>query len=221
VADPAAALAEGRVEVDGAVVTNPSSLVLSDARVVIRPPKRARGADKLGPALDTLGVDVAGLVVLDVGACTGGVTQAVLDRGASRVFAVDVGFGQLLGSLRQDPRVVNLERTNADQITPSLLGQPVDLIVVDVTYVRLGTIITELTANLAPGPGTRLVGLVKPMFELERGELPVSADELARAGERAADDARAAGWEVTALIPSAVRGAKGAVELFLCCRRPA
>src|SRR5581483_8469741 len=116
-------------------------------------------------------------------------TQALLDRGATRVFAVDVGFGQLLGSLRQDPRVVNLERTNAAEVTSALLGEPVDLIVADVTYVRLGLIVAQLTANLNPSPGTELVGLVKPMFELERGELPTDPDDIAEAGRRGAEAA--------------------------------
>ncbi|HVA43497.1 MAG TPA: SAM-dependent methyltransferase [Acidimicrobiales bacterium] len=217
--DPAAAVAEGRVLVDGAVVTNPSSQVRADARVVVQEARFPRGVEKLGRALDGLGVEVAGRTVLDVGACTGGFTQAVLDRGATNVFAVDVGFGQLLGSLRQDPRVVNLERTNASEVTPALLGQQVDLIVIDVTYVRLGTIISELSANLSPAAGTDLVGLVKPMFELERGELPVDPADLVEAGRRAAADADAAGWDVLSVTESAVRGSQGAVELFLRARR--
>jgi len=219
VTDPAVAVAEGRVLVDGAVVTNPSSQVRADARVVVQEARVPRGVEKLGRALDGLGVSVAGRTVLDVGACTGGFTQAVLDRGATKVFAVDVGFGQLLGSLRQNPRVVNLERTNASEVTPALLGQPVDLIVIDVTYVRLGTIISELSGNLNPAPGTELVGLVKPMFELERGEMPEDPADLAEAGRRAAADAEAAGWGVLSVTESAVRGSQGAVELFLRARR--
>lgn len=219
VLDAAEAVSEGRVLVDGAVVTNPGSLVRADARIVVQEPKRPRGVEKLGRALDSLGVRVSGRRVLDVGACTGGFTQAALDRGAERVYAVDVGFGQLLGSLRIDPRVVNLERTNASEVVPDLLDGPVDLIVVDVTYVRLGLIINELTANLSPPPGTELVGLVKPMFELERGELPTEPADIEEAGRRAAADANAAGWEILSVTESAVRGSQGAVELFLHARR--
>jgi 23S rRNA (cytidine1920-2'-O)/16S rRNA (cytidine1409-2'-O)-methyltransferase len=218
--DPLEALAEGRVLVDGAVVTNPASSVRSDARVVVQDPKRPRGVDKLGHVLGALGLELTGRTVLDVGACTGGFTKAVLERGATRVFAVDVGHGQLLGSLRQDPRVVNLERTNASQVDGALLGGAVDLIVIDVTYVRLGTIIGQLTANLAPPPGTELVGLVKPMFELERGELPTEPADIEEAGRRAGTDAEAAGWKVVAVLPSAVPGSGGAAELFLYCRMP-
>ena len=220
VEDAERAVAEGRVEVDGAVVTNPRSRVRADARVVVREARSAKGIDKLGLALDRLGVPVSGRVALDVGACTGGFTQALLDRGAARVFAVDVGFGQLLGSLRQDPRVVNLERTNASEVTPELLGQAVDLIVADVTYVRLGLIVGQLTANLRPLPGVELLGLVKPMFELERGELPTDPVDLDAAGQRAADAAEAAGWEVLSVTRSQLLGNQGAVELFLHARRP-
>ena len=216
---PDDAVAEGRVLVDGSVVTNPRSRVRADARVVVQEPRALRGVEKLGRALDRLGLSVEGRSALDLGACTGGFTQALLDRGAARVFAVDVGFGQLLGSLRQDQRVLNLERTNAGAVTPAMLGQVVDLIVADVTYVRLGTVITEVTRNLDPPAGTDLVGLVKPMFELERGELPTDPDDLAEAGRRAAADADAAGWEVLSVSRSDVAGANGAVELFLWARR--
>lgn len=217
--DAEQAVAEGRVQVDGAVVTNPRSRVRADARVVVREARAAKGIDKLGLALDRLGVRVAGRRALDVGACTGGFTQALLDRGASRVFAVDVGFGQLLGSLRQDPRVVNLERTNASQVTPELLGEPVDLIVADVTYVRLGLIVAQLTAHLSPRPGTELVGLIKPMFELERGELPTDPADIDEAGRRAAASAEEAGWEVLSVSRSQLLGNQGAVELFLHARK--
>lgn len=220
VEDAEQAVVEGRVQVDGAVVTNPRSRVRADARVVVREARAAKGIDKLGLALDRLGVRVTGRVALDVGACTGGFTQALLDRGASRVFAVDVGFGQLLGSLRQDPRVVNLERTNAAEVTADLLGETVELIVADVTYVRLGLIVGQLTENLNPPPGTELVGLVKPMFELERGVLPTDPDDIAEAGRRAAGSAEKAGWEVLSVTRSQLLGNQGAVELFLHARRP-
>jgi 23S rRNA (cytidine1920-2'-O)/16S rRNA (cytidine1409-2'-O)-methyltransferase len=219
VGDAEQAVAEGRVQVDGAVVTNPRSRVRADARVVVRETRVAKGIDKLGLALDRLGIPISGRVALDVGACTGGFTQALLDRGATRVFAVDVGFGQLLGSLRQDPRVVNLERTNAAEVTPDLLGEAVDLIVADVTYVRLGLIVGQLTDNLDLAPGTELVGLVKPMFELERGELPTESDDIAEAGRRAAVSAESAGWEVLSVTRSQLLGNQGAVELFLHARR--
>lgn len=213
VPDPAAALAEHRVLVDGAVVTNPGSQVLPSARIVVRPPARPRGTAKLGAALDRFGVDPTGRVGLDLGACTGGFTQALLDRGATRVYAVDVGYGQLLGSLRQDPRVVSLERTNVADVTPELLGQRPGVVVVDVTKLSLREVGRQLAAHDVPAPGTELVGLVKPMFELGTGELPVG-DELARALRLATDGLADAGWEILATMESPMRGHRGAVEFF-------
>ncbi len=219
VEDPTGALAENRVLVDGAIVTNPRSQVLPTARIVVRPRNEPRGIRKLAPALDAFDVDVDGAVGLDLGACTGGFTQVLLDRGASRVFAVDVGYGQLLGSLRQDPRVVNLERTNIAAVTPELLGQRPDVVVCDVTKLALRDVVRQLVDNDVPQLGTRLVGLVKPMFELGTGELP-EGPELARALAVARDGVAAAGWVDLASIPSAIRGHRGAVEYFVHARWP-
>jgi 23S rRNA (cytidine1920-2'-O)/16S rRNA (cytidine1409-2'-O)-methyltransferase len=219
--DPLAAIAERRVMVDGAVVTNPRSLVRADARIVVRPRKAPQGVRKLSYALDRFGVEVGGKVCLDLGASTGGFTLALLERGARLVFAVDVGFGQLLGSLQQDPRVVSLERTNVADVTSHLLGTVPDLIVVDVTKLKLRDVGAQLVANRVPGPGTELVGLVKPMFELARGELPTSREELEEACAQAAAGLAASGWSVLGTIESIVRGHRGAVEFFVHARWPA
>ncbi len=174
VADPELALEEQRVLVDGVIVTNPESQVLPDARIVVKAPTTLQGVRKLTPALDHFEIDPANAVAVDLGACTGGFTQALLNRGAARVFAVDVGYGQLLGSLRQDDRVVSLERTNVAAVTPDLLGgiHPT-IIVCDVTKLALREVGRQLADNRVPGPGTDFVGLVKPMFELATGSLPV------------------------------------------------
>ncbi|MDH4074749.1 MAG: 16S/23S rRNA (cytidine-2'-O)-methyltransferase [Acidimicrobiia bacterium] len=219
VEDPEGALADQRVLVDGAVVTNPASQVLPSARVVVKPPRRPRGAQKLGAALDRFGVAVAGRVGLDLGACTGGFTQALLDRGAARVFAVDVGFGQLLGSLRQDPRVVSLERTNVADVTPGLLGTLPGVVVVDVTKLSLREVVRQLADHEVPGSGTELVGLVKPLFELGIGELP-EGEELARALRLAEAGLVDAGWEHLGSMESPMRGHRGAVEFFVHARWP-
>ena len=217
--DPEDALADHRVTVDGAIVTNPNSQVLPTARVVVKPPSELRGVRKLEPALDAFGIDATGLVALDLGACTGGFTQVLLTRGAVKVFAVDVGYGQLLGSLRQDDRVVNLERTNIADVTPDLLGTRPDLIVCDVTKLALREVAKQLVANDVPAPGCRLVGLVKPMFELGTGELPVG-DELQRALALARDGVEALGWTDLATIDSPITGHRGAIEFFLHARWP-
>ncbi len=217
--DPELALAENRVLVDGAVVTNPNSQVLPSARVVVRPRAELQGVRKLGPALDAFAVDVEGRIGLDLGACTGGFTRVLLRRGATRVFAVDVGHGQLLGSLRQDPRVVNLERTNIAAVTPHLLGCRPDVIVCDITKLALRQVARQLVDNDVPAPGTRLVGLVKPMFELGTGELP-TGDELDRALALAADGIAELGWVDVATIDSPVTGHRGAIEFFVHGRWP-
>lgn len=212
--DPDAALAENRVLVDGAIVTNPESQVLPSARIVVKPRTELRGVRKLGPALDAFEVDASGLTAVDLGACTGGFTQVLLDRGAVRVFAVDVGYGQLLGSLRQDERVVNLERTNIAAVTPELLGGRPDLIVCDITKLSLREVAKQLVDNDVPAAGTRLVGLVKPMFELGTGELP-EGDELQRALDLAIAGIESLGWTDVAAIDSSITGHRGAVEFFI------
>jgi 23S rRNA (cytidine1920-2'-O)/16S rRNA (cytidine1409-2'-O)-methyltransferase len=219
--DPATAIAEGRVRVDGAVISNPRSLVRADASVVTEPPRVLQGVRKLGAALDRFAVDPAGRVALDVGASTGGFTTALLDRRARLVYAVDVGYGQLLGSLRQDPRVRTLERTNVADLRPALLDEPPDLFTVDVSKLSLAAAIAQLTANLAPAPGAELVGLVKPMFELRTAELPTTEEDFAAAVDHAATAAAEHGWQVLGSMRSPVAGHRGAVEHFLHARRTA
>jgi 23S rRNA (cytidine1920-2'-O)/16S rRNA (cytidine1409-2'-O)-methyltransferase len=213
--DPEDAVLAGLVEVDGAVVLNPRSQVRSDARIIVREPKEPRGVRKLGFALDAWSVEVAGKACLDLGACTGGFTTALLDRGARVVYAVDVGHGQLLGSLRQDPRVVNLERTNLSEVTPARVPEPVELLVADITNLALGQAVAQVTAALSLPDGAELVALVKPMFELGWGELPTSADDLADALGGARAGVEGAGWRVLGDVESPMRGSGGAVEFFL------
>jgi 23S rRNA (cytidine1920-2'-O)/16S rRNA (cytidine1409-2'-O)-methyltransferase len=216
--DPAAALADHRVLVDGVVVTNPNSQVRPDASVVVKRPKAPKGIDKLGYALDTFGVATEGVAGLDLGACTGGFTLALLERGARHVHAVDVGFGQLLGRLQQDERVTSLERTNVADVTPELLGGHPDVIVVDVTKLTLRDVAAQVTANEVPHAGTELVGLVKPMFELGWGELPTTEADLAESVRLARDGIAQVGWTVIDVIESAVRGSHGAIEYFIRAR---
>ena len=204
--------------VDGVVVTNPDSSVRSDARIVVKQPKAPKGITKLGYALDTFDVTVAGVTALDLGACTGGFTMALLDRGAAHVHAVDIGFGQLLGALAQDPRVTNLERTNISDVTPVLLGGRPDLVVVDVTKVTLGDIGAQLVANDVPRAGTEMVGLVKPIFELGWGESPTEPEDLALATRSAAAGLASHGWGELGLIESSVRGSHGAIEFLIHAR---
>ena len=137
IADVRAAIEEGRVTVGGAPVTNPNARVRADAPVVVRGASTLRGEAKLAAALDAFDARVRGRVALDVGAAAGGFTRVLLTRGADRVFAVDAGHGQLRGELRQDPRVVNLERTNVAKLTRELVPDPIGIVTVDLSYLAI------------------------------------------------------------------------------------
>ena len=216
--DPVALIEAGRVLVDGAVVSNPASMVSPGSAIVVDDPEPLRGTLKLGPALDRFGVDVAGRVCLDAGASAGGFTSTLLDRGARRVYAVDVGYGQLLGSLRQDERVVSLERTNVADLDGALVPDPVDVVTLDLGYLSLAEGVPQLN-GLAFAPGADLVALVKPMFELRLGAPPEDRPTLDDALARATDGVERAGWRVVGSMDSPVRGGGGAAELFLHARR--
>lgn len=136
--------------------------------VAQREPYVSRGGRKLAAALDAFGIDPAGLTCLDVGASTGGFTDVLLQRGARRVYAVDVGRGQLAEPLRRDPRVVSMERTNARALDASTLPEPIELAVIDVSFISLELVLGPVAATLRPGGGP-IVALVKPQFEAGRG----------------------------------------------------
>lgn len=156
----------GDVRVDGAVVTKPAQLVPEDAEVEVGPgslPYVSRGGLKLQHALDTFGIDVRGLVAIDVGASTGGFTDCLLQRGAARVYAIDVGYGQLAWKLRQDPRVVVLERTNIRYLERLPDGALADLATVDVSFISLTKVLPAVLRLLKPDGF--IIALVKPQFE--------------------------------------------------------
>ncbi len=218
-----ALLMAGRVRVgagDGARTDRkPGDLVGADTPVEVAAPLPyvSRGGEKLAAALDAFGVDPAGLVCLDVGASTGGFTDALLQRGALRVHAIDVGRGQLAEALRRDPRVVSRERTNARELTPAMLGEPVAVAVVDVSFISLGLVLPPIAACLAPGGA--VVALVKPQFEAGRGRAPggvvrdpaVHREVLATALAQA----RAARLVPVGLADSPLLGPAGNREFFL------
>jgi 23S rRNA (cytidine1920-2'-O)/16S rRNA (cytidine1409-2'-O)-methyltransferase len=147
----------------------PGDLVAADVVVAVAEPDPyvSRGGHKLAAALDAFEIDPAGLVCLDVGSSTGGFTDVLLQRGASRVYALDVGRGQLAERLRRDPRVVSMERTNARQLTSSSLPEPIALATIDVSFISLDLVLGPVAATLAPGG--QIVALVKPQFEAGRG----------------------------------------------------
>jgi 23S rRNA (cytidine1920-2'-O)/16S rRNA (cytidine1409-2'-O)-methyltransferase len=184
----------------------------------------SRGGIKLAHALDHFGWDVAGLVALDVGSSTGGFTDVLLQRGAAKVYAVDVGTNQLAWKLRQDPRVIVHEQTNARYLTDAIVAEPVDLIVCDSSFISLAKVL-DRALDFAK-VGGRLIALVKPQFEAERGEIGkggVVRDPAVR--ERvcasAADWVRSRGWSVEGLVESPITGPEGNVEYLLAARRSA
>jgi 23S rRNA (cytidine1920-2'-O)/16S rRNA (cytidine1409-2'-O)-methyltransferase len=210
-ADPAAAIAAGLVLVDGRIVTNPRSFVRRDAAIAVRAPRVLRGEAKLAAAFD---VRVARRTALDLGASAGGFTRVLLEAGARRVYAVDVGHGQLLGSLRRHPRVVNLERTNLGDLDRARVPDTVDVVTIDLSYVSVASAAAQL-GRLAIAADADLIALVKPMFELALATAPHDAAALERAIAAAGRGVEAAGWRVAGRMPSPVRGARGAVEGLL------
>jgi 23S rRNA (cytidine1920-2'-O)/16S rRNA (cytidine1409-2'-O)-methyltransferase len=191
--------------------------VRSDARIEVRDDRGLRGSAKLRFASSHFRIDPTGLVVLDLGASTGGFTRVLLDCGARHVFAVDVGHGQLLGSLRQDVRVTNLERTNLGQLDGTRLPAVIDLITADLSYISLAVAALQIR-RLALAPSVRLVGLVKPMFELRLAEPSSDPLILRHAVEHAIAGVERAGFVVLDSVECPHRGRNGAVELFINAR---
>ena len=219
--DAAGAIRAGLVLVDGRVVTNPASLVRRDASITVGASneKALRGEAKLGAALSVFSLSVEGRVALDLGAAAGGFTRALLRAGAKRVYAVDAGFGQLLGSLRRHPAVVNLERTNLGDLSTSLVPEIVEVVTIDLSYISLARSVPQLNARVVVAPGADLVGLVKPQFELGLSRPPAHPRRLADAIERASDGIEGSGWTVMGVEDSPLRGRRGSVEFLLHARR--
>ena len=202
-------------------VTKPAELLPADTRLSLRSKPRyvSRGGLKLEAALVAFGIDPAGLVAADIGASTGGFTDCLLQAGAARVYAVDVGYGQLAYALREDPRVVVMERTNARHLPA--LPDPVDLIVCDVSFISLTLVLPAALRSLASRG--RVVALVKPQFEAGRGAVNrrgVVTDERVR--ERVVRDivgfARSLDLGVEGVLRSPVAGPAGNEEFLLALR---
>jgi 23S rRNA (cytidine1920-2'-O)/16S rRNA (cytidine1409-2'-O)-methyltransferase len=178
----------------------------------------SRGGIKLAHGLDHFGWDVTGAVALDVGSSTGGFTDVLLQRGAAKVFAVDVGTNQLDWRLRQDPRVIVHEKTNARYLTEAIVTEPVDLIVCDASFIGLAKVLD--TALGFAKPGGRLLALIKPQFEAERDEIGkggVVRDAGVHARVCAEVAAWLAGrfWRVDGITPSPITGPEGNVEFLI------
>lgn len=210
-----------RVQVDGAPVRKASTLVLPEQRLVVGgPPPRfvSRGGEKLQGALDRFDIDVTGMRVLDAGISTGGFTDCLLQAGARTVVGFDVGYGQLAERLRRDARVELHERTNVRELTlENLGGSHVDLLVADLSFISLGTVLPVLLP-LVREDGVAIV-LVKPQFEVGRarvgrGGVVRDPDARADALAKVAEVAARCGRPVASLMPSPIRGSAGNVEFL-------
>ena len=217
----------GTVEVEGRRVDKPGTPVAGEARVAVLAPKEpfvSRAGRKLAHALDVFGVDPAGRVCMDVGASTGGFTDCLLQRGAARVYALDVGYGQLDQRLREDPRVVVMERVNARHLQPGDIPEPCGLITLDVSFISLLKVVPALLPHLAPGGW--LLPMIKPQFEAGRGAVGkggILRDEEMRRTvvAQTAEGLAALGLELLGVRDSAVHGTGGNREAFALLRRPA
>ncbi len=220
-----AAIEAGLVTADGRTVAKPSEKVAEDAVIEAEAAHRwvGRGALKLERALDLWPVAAEGRVVLDVGASTGGFTEVCLDRGAARVFAVDVGTGQLHPKVAADPRVANLEKTDARDLTPAVITEAPSLIVCDVSFISLSKVLP--TALDLATPGADLITLVKPQFEADGpkavGKKGVVKDPEAHAAAvaKVRDWLEQSGWAVREVADSPITGGDGNVEFLLWAQK--
>jgi 23S rRNA (cytidine1920-2'-O)/16S rRNA (cytidine1409-2'-O)-methyltransferase len=215
----------GDVRLGDRVLDKPGVLIAADAPLELRERRRfaSRGGEKLAGALDGLGLDVTGLRCVDVGASTGGFTDCLLQRGARSVLCVDVGYGQLDARLRADPRVTPLERTNVRHLELPPDAERFELVTADLSFISLRLVLPRLV-DLAE-PGGRLLLLVKPQFELERGDVGsggVVRDDAKR--QQAVDRVSAAAAELGLAscgeLESPLAGPKGNREIFLLLERP-
>ncbi len=211
---------EQRIDKAGAAVSVEAAIRLKGEDL----PYVSRGGLKLAGALDAFAVEVRGRVVIDVGASTGGFTDCLLQRGAARVYAVDVGYGQLAWALRQDSRVVNMERTNIRHLPPSRLAEIPTLAVIDASFISLDKVLPA-TLELLPGGG-ELVALIKPQFEVGRGQVGkggVVRDPQQHAAVIARIEALAAelGCTVLGRMESPLPGSKGNREFLIHLRKKA
>jgi len=216
----------GRVKVDGRRFDKPGMRVHRDAAIEIEAasiPFVSRGGVKLAGALDAFGLSVKAKTFLDIGASTGGFTDCLLQRGASKVYAVDAGYGLLHWRLRNNPAVVSLERTNIRVLRPEDIPDPIRGVVIDVSLFRIGRVLEQLP-RLLPLRAD-VIALVKPQFELSRKEVGPGgvvrdADARAEAIAGVKREARDQGFRVKGETPSPLPGAKGNLEHFLWLEYP-
>src|SRR6059036_622816 len=215
------AIMAGDVMIDTRIAAKPAELLDERTSVTVRSTRKyvSRGALKLEGALDHFEVNVRGKTALDIGASTGGFTDCMLQRGAAKVYAVDVGHGQLNWKLRNDPRVIVLEKVNARALSRRHVPELVDLCVIDVSFISLTLVLPNAFDLITPN-GV-ILALIKPQFELQREDVGkggiVRDQELHRkAQDKIVAFVTHSGHVVTGLVPSAIKGADGNQEFFAC-----
>jgi len=214
----------GRVLVDDQPVDKAGTQVDQEASIRLKGediPYVSRGGLKLARALEAFQVTAAGRTALDVGASTGGFTDCLLQGGARKVFAVDVGYGQLAWKLRDDQRVINLERTNIRHLTPDQLDEIPDLAVIDASFISLEKVLPSTTALIKPG--SDIIALIKPQFEVGKGQVGKGGvvrdpDQHAQVIEKIKLVAAQAGCQVVQLCESPILGTKGNREFLIHLR---
>jgi 23S rRNA (cytidine1920-2'-O)/16S rRNA (cytidine1409-2'-O)-methyltransferase len=217
------AIAAGLVTVNGVPLRKPSETVPDEAAIAAGQPHPyvSRGGVKLASALDAFGIDPEGCVCLDIGASTGGFTDVLLRRGAARVYAVDVGHGQLHPAIAQDPRVTGLEGTDARMLSDEQIPEPADLLVADVSFISLKLVLPAAAAFLKPRAA--LAVLVKPQFEAGRDHVKkgIVRDEAVHRAvcEEVGAFVAGLGFGLIGLIPSPIAGGDGNREFLLGARR--
>jgi 23S rRNA (cytidine1920-2'-O)/16S rRNA (cytidine1409-2'-O)-methyltransferase len=218
------AIMAGEVRVGDRVFAKAAELIEIDAPIsIVQPPQFAsRGALKLGGALDFFGVEVKGRIALDIGSSTGGFTDCLLQRGAAKLFAVDVGHGQLAWKLRNDPRVTVMEKVNARFLSREDIPEVADLCVIDVSFISLTLILPRAFELIAPEG--MILALIKPQFELQRKDVGrggiVRGPALhEKAQQKIVKFVEEANYHVVGLVPSTITGTDGNQEFFICIRK--
>jgi len=218
------AVMAGHVKVGTRVAIKPSELLEGEASISVRSTRKyvGRGALKLEGALDYFKIDVRGKMALDIGASTGGFTDCMLQRGAEKVYAVDVGHGQLDWKLRNDPRVIVLEKVNARSLSHGHVPELVDVCVIDVSFISL-TLVLPNAFDLITPTGV-ILALIKPQFELQRADVGrggiVREEELhQKAKDKIVEFVTHSGHAVSGIVPCAIKGADGNQEFFACIRK--
>ena len=220
-----ALIIEGKVIAEGRVIDKPGTQVNVEAQLQLqggKSPYVSRGGEKIEGALKAFEIDPKGMVVMDVGASTGGFTDCILQKGAKTVYAVDVGYGLLAWKLQKDPRVVNLERRNIRYLPREDVQEEIDLILIDTSFISIEKFLSHLLGFLKKGGF--ILGLIKPQFEVGKGEVGkggvVRETALHRKViDRISNFSRGLGLEILGVTESPLRGPKGNKEFFIYLRK--